>query len=106
MTETTKHLHFISHSHNREMITSTFECRGDETAPCHQYPDCGCEIAGCGHPSTPHAECMVKPWMDDACAQECFDLREPTPVRDGPITAWFDGDCYAWDYAEPEGMNL
>lgn len=92
-------VHFISHQHDRERIISTFECRGDQTAPCHQYRDCGCELVDCEHPVTAHDECMVKAWMDEVCAEECFHPRGRVPARSGPVNAWFDGDCYAWDYA-------
>lgn len=84
----TNHLHYIEHTHQAgDGILTKFICKGDRTSECHQWP------------SGPHDQCWMKYWMEDAdCAETCCPDGEP--VRSGPITVTFNGDCAEWEYAD------
>ena len=98
----TEHLHHITHTHYAgEGIHTEFTCTGDRTSPCHVYPDCDCAflMTECTHAPTLHDECWAEGWMTDGdCAEECGPDGEP--VRSGPITVTWNGDCVVWKYAE------
>lgn len=103
-TEMTEHLHYITHTHDTgHGINTTFTCTGDRTSPCHQYPptELGMETWSYEdkHLFVPHDECWVRFWMEDTdCAELCCPDGEP--VRSGPITITWNGDCVEWEYAE------
>ena len=103
------HLHYIEHTHQTgHGILTKFTCKGDRTSPCHQYPDCDCEHWDSDaehereHPSVPHDQCWVEPWMDE-CATLCAPDGEP--VHSGPITVTFNGDCVEWEYANDKDVQ-
>jgi len=97
--------HFIKHVHDGDTMKAVFECTSPKTAECHQYRDCGCDVA-CDHPAVPQPKCWLDDWMHEVCAQECFDGPKGTLVTSGPILASWNGDCASWEYApqphEPE----
>ena len=99
--EMSEHLHYITHTHGAGYgVYSEFTCTGDRTAPCHMYPDCLCAVdqVPCDHEPAPHDECWRQGWMDEGCATECGP--DGAPVRSGPITITWNGDCVTWKYAE------
>ena len=82
-----------------------FHCAGDETAPCHQYPDCDCESWDDDHehPKVPHEKCWMFDWFDndaiDYQGDDGDDDGTPTIARSGPINAWFADYYVAWKWA-------
>ncbi len=78
-----------------------FHCAGDETAPCHQYPDCACQSWDDDHehPNAPHARCWIAAWFDTDSTEyvgaDADDIARPTVAHAGPITLSGVGD---WDY--------
>lgn len=105
-----------------------FVCDGDDTAPCHTWPDCGCEQWSAelhgeppapGHEAKPQASCWIDPWFNDAIGSEPADwvdaytdgadrarLEEPDPdggtrevVHAGPIETTWCGEWMTWEYA-------
>jgi hypothetical protein len=89
-----------------------FVCTADETALCHNYPACECEIwdsethfenAELGHESKQHDECWFVPWMravdlcDSYAPQNVWDEDE---FPDGPVSFDFDFDSLQWEYAD------
>lgn len=99
----TEHLHHIAHTHDGwDGIKTQFTCTGGRTSPCHQYPPDEAEMETWGeadkHMSVPHDECWLEQWMNGAdCAEICGPVGEP--VRSGPITVTWNGDCVEWEYA-------
>lgn len=92
---------------NRDAPTLKFECRGNASSECHQYPDnCGCESFPCGHPYVAHAECWMQAWFDGDCASyegEDGDHMEqgglPRDVtKAGPISTSWEDDYVAWEW--------
>lgn len=102
-TEMTEHLHHITHTHDAGYgVRAEFTCTGDRTSPCHQYPPAGLGMETWGETDrdlfVPHDECWIQAWMDEGCSTECGPNGEP--VRSGPITVTWGGDCVEWKYAE------
>lgn len=70
-----------------EITAVRFVCDGDDSAPCHRWPDCGCEEWGQRHyvedwdPENPHAKRTPLPGHEDVQQQSCW------------IDPWFN-DCY------------
>lgn len=109
----TGHLHYISHTHDAGYgITTRFTCTGDRTSPCHQYPPDDAEMETWGEDDrdvfvahdalgvfVAHDECWLEQWMEGACCAETC-CPEGEPVRSGPITVTWNGDCVEWEYAE------
>lgn len=109
----TEHVHFVTVSpadatHPRPR--QHFECRGDETSPCHQYPDCDCESwkEGHEHPYVPHTDCWMQGWFDNEPGtsydgDDRYDLEDlglpPDMDRSGPIKAHFELEYISWDWA-------
>lgn len=108
-----------------------FVCDGDDTAPCHHWPNCDCEDWGDGHyleswdwknptakrtPAPGHedvqqAECWIDPWFN-ACLDDPIDWAEAyhgpedltsSDLRDGPVSVEFEGDYMTWEYGAPAG---
>lgn len=87
-----------------------FECRGDRDSTCHIYPDCDCESYDeeheKEHPSVPHDDCVVLPWLDECCGETCFtgadgdpvDFPGEIPAGSGPISVVWD-ECLSWSWA-------
>lgn len=91
----------------RDAPSLKFECRGDATAECHQYPDsCGCESFPCGHPYVSHAKCWMQDWFDTNSASyegEDGDFMAegglPRDVtRSGPISTSWEEEYVAWEW--------
>jgi len=99
-----------------------FVCDGGDDAPCHHWPDCGCETWGeshgdprkgippeAGHENVPQRSCWVDPWFNDALGHEAYEWieawdgsgDEPThgDLYSGPISVTFEGDYMTWEYA-------
>ncbi|MFJ4026047.1 hypothetical protein ACIPWF_00675 [Paenarthrobacter sp. NPDC089989] len=94
---------------NRDAPALKFECRGDSTSECHQYPNnCGCESWPCGHPYVSHAKCWMQDWFDgDSASYEGEDGDYMTPgglpkdvTRAGPITTSWEEEYVAWEWTE------
>lgn len=102
-TEMTEHLHYVTHTHDTgHGIRTEFTCTGDRTSPCHQYPPDDAEMETWGEDDrdvfVAHDECWLEQWMDGYyCAILCGPDGEP--VRPGPITVTWNGDCVEWEYA-------
>lgn len=118
MSTTTDQLHHVTVTHTRDAegeITSThvaFECRGDRTSPCHQYPDCDCESYDeehdDNHQAVPHDECAVDAWFATGCGETCYtdgtlggiyDNPDRIPERSGPVDTEWD-ECIQWSWAD------
>ncbi|MBS6030901.1 MAG: hypothetical protein KH989_09450 [Kocuria rhizophila] len=99
-----EHLHYITHTHDAGYgISTEFTCTGNRTSPCHQYPPEDAEMETWGEADrdvfVAHDDCWMKSWMEDAgCAETCCP--EGEPVRSGPITVTWNGDCMEWEYAK------
>ena len=67
----------------------TFECRGDETSPCHLYPACDCESWGPSHehPHVTHDECWMQSWFDGFSADDI--AANYSPPSDDPDEGWY-----------------
>ena len=110
-------LHHVTVKHTRDAdgeVASTqvtFECRGDRTSPCHQYPDCDCESWDAEHekehPKVSHEECVMKGWFDGGgCGENCYLLDDDfclnpadIPERSGPVEIEWD-ECVSWSFAD------
>lgn len=102
-------LHFVTVTHERdedgEITSSTiaFECRGDESSPCRNYPDCECdewyietEDGKHVHPDVPQPECWIATWFDGNFGQEI----DSTPYTgDGSR----DAETFLWCVPEHSG---
>lgn len=81
-----------------------FTCHGDNTADCHQYPDCGCEsweAVGHQHPFTPHDRCWMQDWFDNDGinpSSDVLDEFEYTPGMWGPIETSFCEEYVEWSF--------
>lgn len=93
----------------RDKPTLKFECRGNATSKCHQYPDaCGCESFPCGHPYVSHEKCWMQDWFDSESASyegDDGDHMEPGGLprdvtRSGPITTSWEEEYVAWEWTE------
>ena len=95
-----------------------FECRGDDTSPCHNYPECDCEgwSDDHEHPHVVHDECWMQSWFDCFSADDIaanytppgdedfgWRLAHNLPAHSGPIdTKYCDGLTWWWtDLPEP-----
>ncbi len=101
-----------------ENVRIEFVCAGDETSPCHQYPDCGCEYwdddhetdRGPEHAPVPHEKCWMQDWFDNDAAEPNSERIEMPFVGDevlkpgmsGPITTSSELDYVVWKF-ENEG---
>lgn len=112
-TQTTERLHYVtvkpaddSHPEPQQQ----FECRGDKTSPCHQYPNCDCESWSKGHehPYVPHDECWMQGWFENegGTVYEGEEYDEyniqglPSDMdRSGPIVASFQQEFVGWDFS-------
>lgn len=92
----------------RGLPTLKFECRGNRTAECHQYPEsCGCESFPCGHPYISHEQCWMQDWFDSNCVsyagEDNDDMQEGCLPRDvtrsGPITTSWEDEYVEWEWA-------
>lgn len=110
----TDNLHHVTVKHEYDVdgdITSTritFECRGDRTSPCHQYPDCDCDgwsdEHDKEHPPVTHDECWLASWFDAGYEAAPYDLGDGTnylesdvPAGSGPISFEYDeGILWRW----------
>ncbi|BCW61876.1 hypothetical protein [Arthrobacter sp. StoSoilB22] len=89
-----------------------FECRGNDDAPCHIYPDCGCEAWEEGHeqqhPYTHHQTCWMSDWFeagahnyDGEDRDDMSDCSIPAGMnRSGPIEPTFEDEYIAWQFKE------
>lgn len=91
-----------------------FECDAPATAPCHNYPACGCEAwtqelhdpPAPGHEDVPQAECWVTPWIDATDLSNTYDDGEgetwffDDEFPDGPVIHEWHGDYLTWRYAD------
>ena len=87
-----------------------FECRGNESSQCRNYPGCECEYWSDDHehPSIPQDECWMQGWFDvgghcyiDDGAHDMDDTCLPRDMtREGFIVASFDGDCLTWEWVD------
>ena len=113
MTEpTTGHLHYVTITDRDGFPGIAFTCRGDETADCHQYPDCRCESwdAFHEHPKVSHPECWLKMWFDsDGTDPMGYSARDETITdagyrigMSGPIKTYFCQDYVEWYFLDPE----
>jgi histidine triad (HIT) family protein len=96
-----------------------FTCHGGPDAPCHLYPDCDCVYWQHGeghtheHASTPHDECWMASWFDNAdhgAVDPMPDmLGEPgTDIHvgdSGPITTEYMYDFILWRFAGARDGN-
>lgn len=92
-------VHFMTHTHTQNGITSSFTCTADETAPCHWYPDAEEWTEGDGQERLPHTECWIGPWMDNGCAETCGPENGPVQAH-APIGVELNG-CLVWSYTDP-----
>jgi len=87
-----------------------FECRGDKTSPCHQYPDCSCEVweDDHEHPKVTHGECWIESWFQaDGHAYDGPDRDEmngdwgiPAGMdRAGAVSTTFEMEYVSWEFA-------
>lgn len=106
-----------------------FVCDGDDAAPCHHWPACGCEIWGGdhgqleipgvqeaippapGHEDVQQRECWMSPWFNDAVGSplEFAELYEGDEdyeadaglewLVSGHVQTTFQGDYMTWEYA-------
>lgn len=73
---------------------------GSETYPCFTYGDpAKGEPVEREHAMVDSGLCNVVEWLTNSDPWDCFHGENDTPVRSGPIRAWWEGDFYAWDYA-------
>lgn len=102
------------------LTTVRFECRGDETSPCHNYPACDCESWGDGHehPRVVHDECWMQQWFDSFSADDIaanytppsdspdfgWRLAHNLPAHSGPIDTEFD-DGLSWWWPGYPGLH-
>lgn len=94
----------------------TFHCDGDETSPCHIYPDCECQYWDLNgpdgthvHPDVPHARCWRLDWLDATPFDAYYDGGTGTgdvpPRIDGLIETEWEGDCLLWCYADSDAVE-
>lgn len=94
--------HYVTYDATEEDLT--FTCTGDETAGCHNYPDCECETWGPDHehPFTPHATCWMAHWFNEGNVHYFGDNEDgngsPTISFSGRIETEFDRDCILWSW--------
>lgn len=123
----TDRLHYVTVKHERDehgevtASTLTFECRGDRTSACHNYPSCDCEIwridpdtGAHPHLSEPQGECWMQSWFDAGYEvtphrdDETADSLRCVPEGSGPI-GWEYEDSVIWHWlsedAEPGGSR-
>lgn len=117
-----EHMHFVTVTPGKldeddwqDEATVKFECRGDDTADCHQYPECDCgyweddDAHYQEHPKAAHQECWMQGWFESEVGHiyhgPDFDDRDETCVprdmdRSGPIKACYDIDGFVeWEFA-------
>jgi hypothetical protein len=97
-------LHYVTFKKRAHELT--FECRGDLTSPCHQYPD---DVEAWHEPDetfVPHERCWLQDWFDNDSATYTGTVREeygdndyPPVSASGPIVATFHSDHVEWDWA-------
>lgn len=96
-------LHHIVVERDEEGPTSVrFVCDGDDSAPCHHWPDCGCESWGPwhyvevqdqtipyvdrtplpSHENVPQPYCWIDPWFNETTS----DWSDFTDLYDGPLS--------------------
>ena len=90
--------------------TLTFTCRGDDTAKCHNYPDCDCETWSDDHqhPAVPRDRCWMQDWFDNNAASydgddniDCNDHGSCPPVSgSGPVETAFEDEYILWSWVE------
>jgi hypothetical protein len=100
----------------QDSATVTFQCRGDRTSPCHEYPACDCDYYEPGHaeehPPVAHDECWLQGWFDNngheyagngADGMEAADDTDDNCVPRnmaawGQITATYEDDYVSWEF--------
>jgi len=111
----TANLHSIELRFENGYTRSRFKCAGDESSPCHQYPECVCEdgwdpTAGpkdedgepegdtCSHGTVANPACWMQDWFDSVEPDELHD--SSTSTVSIPITAGWNGDGVEWSVAK------
>jgi len=89
-----------------------FECSGDETSACRNYPDCDCEeweLTDHKHPNQTHQECWLQAWFDNDCVGPTSDMIgdvDYTVGMSGPIATSFEGDYIEWEFEDEQAAAL
>lgn len=114
----------VERDQDGEVESVRFVCDGDDAAPCHHWPDCGCETwseahgdrakgipPALGHEDVPQRECWMSPWFNDTTDSpldfaELYDGWEDYEAAgdlawlvSGPVSCTFEGDYMTWEYA-------
>jgi len=86
--------------------TLTFTCRGDDTAKCHNYPDCDCGTWSDDHqhPAVPRDRCWMQDWFDNLAVSydDEYDHNDdgygPTVSGSGLVQTTFEQDYILWSW--------
>ena len=88
--------------------TVKFQCKGDDTAACHIYPDCSCESwdDDHAHETAHHQECWMQAWFDNEChsyegddTDDWGDWGIPAGMdRSGEVKVSFCEEYVEWEF--------
>jgi hypothetical protein len=121
------HSIIVERDSDGEVTSIRFVCSGDQSSPCHNYPDCGCETwsesahftedengvltdePAPGHEATPKPGCWIDPWFNETTTipldwEDLYDghtdfTYDPDWLVSGPVSVTFEGDYMTWEYA-------
>lgn len=108
-------LHTVKITGSEDSPKIEFTCHGDMSAPCHQYPICGCESWDDDHhhPKVTHELCWIQPWFDNGyispmAEQGALDDCGYKVGMSGPIYTEFCRDFVEWEFlsAKPSEESL
>jgi hypothetical protein len=98
-------LHHVTFDAGTDALT--FTCQGDDTAKCHNYPDCDCETWDDNHehPAVLRDRCWMQDWFDNlAVSYDSEDVNDdgygPTASGSGFVQTEFEEDYILWSWVE------